>query len=213
MRAGARIVACLLGIVAATVGLPAQSDGPPSRRIWMLLDDDGTLLTYQRSAIETGVREIWARYGVAVEWHDTVPRPEEWIDLVLLVRIGDDSMARQSRKAAEPQTLGAVMWIPERDTFRQTIFVSPRAARRILSRPGVLPDRVIIERIFGQALARIVAHEVGHIVLDMQGHAPDGLMKAQFDAGDLVASAIDHLQLGATELMRLHPPLALGDER
>jgi hypothetical protein len=214
MRCFARFYAVLLCVLAGSAGVSAANDAFPTQQVWMLLDDGGALLNFQRTGIEVQVSELWGRYGVELAWHDHLPSPGEWGGRVLVVRVSDELMARQGGKGADPQTLGVVMFLPAHDVFGRTIFVAPTATRRLLSRPGVLTDRMIVDRVLARALARVVAHEIGHILLDMPGHAVEGLMKPRFEAGDLVNDTIEHLQLGPEELLRLpRPAVAAADER
>jgi hypothetical protein len=218
MRTSARFLACTLALLAAGVGLSAAGAGEDSaaRRVWLHLDDSGELLAHQRRALQAHVTQLWGRYDVHVEWHARLPSGLEWDDLVLIVRVSDESMARQSATAARPSTLGAVMFMPNQDRFLRTIFVSPYALRRLLVRSGRFTEPALVDRIFGQAIGRVVAHELGHIILDMPGHTADGLMKPRFDAQDLVAPAIDHLQVDSADLeplMQLRTDFAPAEQR
>ena len=46
--------------------------------------------------------------------------------------------------------------------------------------------RSMRERIVGRALGRVIAHEIGHIVLDSGQHTPAGLMRPTHRAADLI---------------------------
>ena len=207
MRTPTRFLTSLLCFVAALAGFPAAADEAPSRRVWLQLQDNGELMARQRRALQDHVSEIWRPYGVHLEWHDRLPDANEWNDQVLLVLLSDEAMARQSNKAARPTTLGAGMFIPTADRFLQTIFVSPRATRRVMRNARLL-EGLMLGAVFGQALGRVVADEIGHILLDMPGHVGDGLMKPHFDAVDLIEPSSSHLQLGPNELQLLaaQPP-------
>jgi hypothetical protein len=54
--------------------------------------------------------------------------------------------------------------------------------------PGEWP-RTIREQIVGRAIGRVIAHEIGHVVLRTSGHAPHGLMRAVQRADELVDPA------------------------
>jgi hypothetical protein len=177
----------------------------------MRLLDDGELLEWQRASLQAHVSEIWARYGVSLEWRDRLPEDHGWDDRLLLVRVSDATIARQSGRTAPAGTLGAVVFVPDHGLFRETIFVSPGAVKRLLARAAQLPDRALLERLLGRVLARVIAHEVGHILLDMPGHAAEGLMKASFDADDLLAPTLDHLQVSSEHLAALTRTMAADD--
>lgn len=214
MRASTCFTTFVVCSLLAGAGIPAWAGEEPSHGLWLFLDDSGTLLAHQRRDLKMQVSALWERYGVRLFWQDHLPQDHEWADTVLVVRVSDESIARQGARAAHPTTLGAVMFIPEQDRFLHTVFVSPQALRRVLARGGRLTEPALRERIIGQALGRVIAHEIGHILLDMPEHTPTGLMKPRFDAADLMEPSIEHLQIGPEELALLNDlPTRAADER
>lgn len=55
----------------------------------------------------------------------------------------------------------------------------------------------------GRALGRVLAHEIGHVILSARGHQPRGLMRRVFLAPDLVAPQRHPYELSRAELERL----------
>ena len=48
---------------------------------------------------------------------------------------------------------------------------------------------MIREQVVGRAIGRVIAHEIGHVLLRTTGHAPHGLMRAVQRADELVDPA------------------------
>lgn len=59
----------------------------------------------------------------------------------------------------------------------------------------------------GRALGRVLAHEVGHVLLAQGAHRPDGLMRASYRVEDLAALRRDSFALSPVEVDRLHARL------
>ena len=55
--------------------------------------------------------------------------------------------------------------------------------------------RVIREQVVGRAIGRVIAHEIGHVLLRTTGHAPRGLMRAVQRADELVDPARNRYRL------------------
>lgn len=54
-----------------------------------------------------------------------------------------------------------------------------------------------------RALGRVLAHELGHVLLAVPGHAPKGLMRRTFSPGDLAAPDRLRFSLTANDVSRL----------
>jgi hypothetical protein len=52
-------------------------------------------------------------------------------------------------------------------------------------------------------LACVIAHEIGHLVLDSPGHEPDGLMRAVWNAADFRRASIGRLRFATAARRRL----------
>ena len=63
------------------------------------------------------------------------------------------------------------------------------------------------DRLVGQALGRVVAHELGHVLLALPVHDRSGLMRPVFVASDLVGSR-DQFRLSPTNRRRLDKRLS-----
>jgi hypothetical protein len=56
----------------------------------------------------------------------------------------------------------------------------------------------------GRALGRILAHEIGHVILQVTGHQPHGLMRPTFRPEDLIRLQRSSYTLSSAEVARLH---------
>jgi hypothetical protein len=64
--------------------------------------------------------------------------------------------------------------------------------------PGTRPEaltRLLVARFLG----RILAHELGHILLNSAQHQPTGLMRAHYRARDVLSAPISTYTLGVGE--------------
>jgi hypothetical protein len=92
---------------------------------------------------------------------------------------------------------------------RRNVFVFFPGLSRTLGHEGTsyTPRRGIE---LARAMARVLAHEIVHVLAPERGHAAEGLMSEQLKRGDLVSSAVsldDHsARLAKTELRRWMSP-------
>lgn len=65
--------------------------------------------------------------------------------------------------------------------------------------------------LYGRSVARLLAHELYHVLAQTNDHAPAGIAKARFSTADLLA---DHFDFETVALDRLHPPALIqsGDD-
>jgi hypothetical protein len=61
--------------------------------------------------------------------------------------------------------------------------------------------------LYGRSMARLLAHELYHILAQTDDHAPAGIAKARFSTADLLA---DHFDFETFALNRLHPPATIA---
>ena len=135
-------------------------------------------------SLELEAETIWAPYGIRLSWLDprTVPSLQPSIDVHL------------DRKGGEPEriewrtVLGNVMVGPD-DRGPHPIHLSfnatwemlkTRSAPLRLGISGVVPDLLM-----ARALGRVLAHEIGHVLIGEKYHDRDGLMRAHFTTDQL----------------------------
>jgi hypothetical protein len=162
-------------------------------------------LTVQSMQSETSA--IWQRYGVVIQW----PTNQGDVGCPLVhgtfdVRV--EYQASSAVNAARTSVLGSTHLAPaaidhagifvDYDETEQLI-ESLSASRLIplVGHPDVGPADM------GRALGRVLAHEIGHVLLDAPRHQPWGLMRRAFAPDDLVARQRWSYTLSRKELDRL----------
>ena len=126
---------------------------------------------------------IWAPYGVRLEWTDAdvFESPANSVSL-------DASVERQfeRRQRTEwPAVMGRVVVTPDAQ-LSGPIRVSFDATERALAlRKTVRLPRIVLVPELGRALGRVLAHEIGHVLLGPPHHDLAGLMRASFRAEEL----------------------------
>ena len=84
-------------------------------------------------------------------------------------------------------------WHAERDVFEHRHRLEQRKMLEPLSPP-------LRQAVLGRALARVIAHEIYHILAETTDHADTGIAKAQMTFKDLTADGFD---LSPTSLQRI----------
>jgi hypothetical protein len=170
-----------------------------------LSNPSGPINEGQLNALRSEVARIWQPYGVAVTWFDAKGdclSDDPWmVPVDQLLHLVAES--RDSGGAA----LGAVRFhegVPG-DTIH--LLYAPLSRMVLDSTVGMWSVRSLPpplrDRMLGQALGRVLAHELGHVLLGLPSHDQSGLMRPSFEPADLVARGHDHLRLSRPEVLRL----------
>ena len=197
------LVAAIGLLLATAMAVPAEALRP---RLHLRLEvEPGVALTAgDLEAIATGVRRIWAPLlDVAVSDAGDVRAPIV-VDTVRVVLTN-----RTLRDLAHT----GLAWIRFVDGKPQPDITLSVAAVRDLRAQGkwhgrpfsTLPPQAS-ELFLQRALARALAHEVGHYLLRSAAHASRGLMRPVFSVDDLMDAqpALDRLDRKWTEQLRLN---------
>jgi hypothetical protein len=183
---GAAVLAVLLGSTAAT-----SAERPT---VVVRLSDYARLSADMQAEVQAHVAQVYARAGVSLEWlqasQDTVCAHEH---LCVEVVILDARMT--DRLEADPHVFGRA----SRDSRRAYVYF-PRVLTHVMTRGG------ITER----ALAAVMAHELGHVLLPEYSHAPTGLMRARWNGPltrvpDFTTSQAESIRLEASVARRALP--------
>ena len=146
----------------------------------MRLTTDASLPPDARTALTREVDEIWRRDGVRVQW---VPAILGETSSEFAVRV---FVVRRERASTPPGHQWPVGELLFDRAGAPVAIASIAAAERVLDEttgrhePAQLRDRRL-----GLILGRTVAHEMGHYLLNTDGHARRGLMRARIDADEL----------------------------
>ena len=139
---------------------------------------------------------IWAREGIALTWSGKDTRAH----VVLPLLFDDREIGKHDPKGED--ALGVTAFVGR----SQQIVVSVARARRILEQRRGLADTsdgTTLDIALGVLLGRVVAHEIGHALLLTTRHSSDGLMRAQYGAGDVRPAVVGQFALSASERDRL----------
>ena len=153
---------------------------------------------------------IWCPYGVEIRWIGPRDRVE-LVDAALTVLVERDAMPPPA--SAPVFALGHVRL--HRDLrAHEPIRISYQAVAVLLDgRPS--ERRVMATRFqgfadveMGRALGRVLAHEVGHVILGAPFHRPTGLMRARFSADELAEPDRRRFVLTDVDVARLESRLS-----
>ena len=169
-----------------------------------------TGLPLNRVVLDTMMSEaaaIWAAYGVVIRWTDGVNHDRcRSAESSVAVQVDNATPGRHS--TARPLILGTTRVA----SFRAgpvPIRVDYSAVDRLLgSLTADLLGRIIGRQQLassdvGRALGRVLAHEIGHVLLGGSGHPRRGLMRASFVPSELVDHRRRAYTLSGAEVTRL----------
>jgi hypothetical protein len=141
---------------------------------------------------------IWSPYGVVIESADAVA-PASGEQIHVAVAFGPVAGEQTSPGKLRPpavrdrqrgEALGAVTFAAGTPVRAITVFMDDLL--RLVERTRLAGTsewqwpRAMRERIVGRALGRVLAHEIGHIVLQSSQHARSGLMRSSHRPLDLI---------------------------
>jgi hypothetical protein len=131
---------------------------------------------------------IWADYGVALEWTETGAPPDLSLDAIAERRhehVNHDRVLVLGRT-----TIGSGSETPE------PIHISLDAMDALFDQQPA-GDVTLHNYSLAIALGRVLAHELGHVLLGSPGyHDPVGMMRAKIPVGDLIR--LERSQFGLT---------------
>jgi hypothetical protein len=131
---------------------------------------------------------VWRRYGVRLEWTDgradDTATPGLSLEAILERRIGEGP-----NEPIWMPVLGRAVVNLEAPA-RRPIRVSFEATERVLglrmsSRASIA--RIVHDHELARALGRVLAHEIGHVLLGAPNHDEAGLMRVSFSPDELAA--------------------------
>lgn len=172
----------------------------------VVLATAGPINPAQTQALKKETARIWRAYGVDVTWidggSDCNSDEQTWMLPV-------DRLLRVVADVGEEQgsTLGSVRFVE--GIPGETIHLAyPPLSRLVLTTTiGMLRvnalSRPLQDRLVGQALGRVLAHELGHVLLALRSHEVAGLMRPSFTPFELVAPEWPTLRLSKRLASRL----------
>lgn len=160
---------------------------------------DAGLTGHVRRTVRHELQRIWAHHGVTLTWPDRLSDLSTACAAVKVV-FTDAEPGLRRRPGRKP--LGIVYRID--GYMRRIIFISPAAVLSLV-RKGTAErgDSLMISILHARMMARVIAHEMGHILLDSEEHSPRGLMRGRFTALDVHRDGPAHFGLEPHELDRV----------
>jgi hypothetical protein len=149
--------------------------------------------------LEEEATRIWLRHGIELTWTQPVPNACPTIVAVVF----DERELLKLAGGLRDEALARTLFLGR----TQTIYVSvPRAFAMLahLTAKNKTLDTVG-ERDFrgGTLLGRVVAHELGHVLLTTLSHSAEGLMRPVFGLRDVLSSDDATTRLSSVETNRL----------
>jgi hypothetical protein len=143
------------------------------------------------------VERIWQSAGVALQWGDHHSDAGWQADRVITVLVSDE--VRGVRIPA-----GALGGVPVVDgRMRQMIYVLPSAVKALVSRAGASPGGEFAE-LYARMVGRVIAHELGHLLLDLFEHRSAGLMRRSFVSRDVRSADAARFSLTENDVALVH---------
>lgn len=184
-------------------------------QVGVVVSMSGPMNQRQLAAMQEESKALWNSYGVKLVWFDhaddcgsaTMVVSESPIDVWLRIETVEGGHAE-----AQLAPLGFVNFVG--DVPGHTMYLRYGALSRLVSespKTGWEFQRLpvqIRDQLIGRALGRVVAHELGHVLLEWRSH-DSGLMRATLGAGDLLTPARDHLGLSRRAVTQLSKTLKL----
>ena len=149
------------------------------------------------------VERIWRSAGIQFTWADRLPRSEPAVDRVITIDVRDAGLGRD---ALPPHALGGVPTVQGR--MQQSVHVSPTAVKQLLITAGVLPLDGRLASTYARTVGRVIAHELGHLLLNGSEHHDVGLMRHSFVALDVLSTDASRFAPGRDEVVVIHDRVA-----
>jgi len=147
----------------------AANDNAPAK-IVLHVEDFALLLSPTISDAENEVRAVFRQAGVQVTWLNGNPSPRMISDSNLHVSVKILNRQMADRKSRTEGTSSDVLGQSAREACQVWIFYD-----RVTALTNPLPGGG------GEILGRVIAHEVGHLLLPAQSHSDKGIMRGTFD--------------------------------
>jgi hypothetical protein len=195
-RAPARLLLAVLMPLVTGLQAGAQVAAPRPIHVALLPVEKDLMSGIAWRAMTQESIAIWAREGITVTWS----KADLAADVRLPIRFDDREVRKHDPKGEA--ALGVTLFAGR----SQQILVSIARARHVIERRQGLADSGdanTLDIALGILLGRVIAHEVGHALLLTTRHSNDGLMRAEYDAGDVRPAEGGRFALAPHERERL----------
>ena len=195
------VVASWIGFILLTGGAAAKSHDQADS-ITLIFQFEGPYAAKSLAEAQREIGSIMKDAAVRIEWRELehVAAPD-WFPKLVVVKFKGrcrmepvaDSAGESGPLAFTYSTDGSVLPFTEIECDRV------RSTLRTAMWGG---DYGHSDILFGRALARVLAHELYHILAGTKSHAHDGIAQPALSGSNLIR---DHLEFGEAELERMRP--------
>jgi hypothetical protein len=174
-------VFCLLSAVILT----ARAGSPEPARLYLFLRG-GAPPAPEFSALKDELASLMREAEISVDWED-VAKPRT-VDGSLVVVDLQGYCTVRARAEVQPGPDGA----PLGSSATANGHILPFASVDCTALSGVLTSRIAAQpaalrsRLYGRAMARVLAHELYHYIGQATDHLPSGVAREKFSASDLL---------------------------
>jgi hypothetical protein len=187
--------ACVMTV--ATSGLAAaQSAVQSPLAVCLSLSQKVSISARGSAVILTESNAIWMPHGVGLRWAE---HSDAGCDRQITVKGDQEALAEDGTRES------ALGWVPfVEGSARQLVFLRVGPARMLVDALSNGPrSKGLTDHLLAKLLGRILAHELGHILLNSGGHEESGLMRARYRASDVLGVPASAYTLSAVERARL----------
>ena len=204
-----RVVAIVVLACGVTSGMafsepPQRYRNPASVCIHLTIADQLSGLAFNTAREEAA--RIWERHGIALNWRQ--PAEKQSCRIVVPIVFDGRELLKQGGKPGR-DALGLTVFHGR----SQTVYVSAPRAFKMLGETATFDKAVGSqgERDYrgGVLIGRVVAHELGHVLLMSLEHTESGLMRPVFGLRDVLSPDATTTDLSSAETNRLVMRFAL----
>ncbi len=147
--------------------------------------------------------QLWRPYGIHIEWTDTGAADAATHGFCL-----EAVLARRIEEPDPPDgatVLGSAFVAPGGPGARSIRVSFDATAKALAPRTtaGASMVRIVPDRELARALGRVLAHEIGHVLLALPAHDKTGLMRAVYSPRELAESNRAPFRLTCNDIGRL----------
>ena len=184
--------------------MPAiHADGPQPFDVNVRLQIENSLTSkFMKGVLQDEAARIWRPYGVRLDWLEVEAAeiPDRFsMDAIVEPRI--DGLKQPDHGVV----LGLATVKLDAPSIRP-IRLSLEATERVLTlrrNSGALAMKMMHDRVLARALGRVLAHEIGHVLLGAPYHDDAGLMRATYVPDELADPDRAPFRLTCTGVSRL----------
>jgi hypothetical protein len=197
-RRRAAIAACVCGVL-GTTALAGQQRYRNTASVCIRLTTTDHISGVAMKTLQDEASSIWRRHGIVLTWSQPVP---ESCTTVVPMIFDDDQFVKQGGRTRD-SALALTVFLGR----SQTIYISASRAFQMLS--NLSQPTLNLETSGGRdlrggtLLGRIVAHELGHVLLTTLAHSETGLMRPVFGLRDVLSGDDRTTALSAVNENRL----------